>query len=46
MEEEKVLTEVSAWDESHPWLSRMTAADDEDPMDDDIRYTLDELRFA
>ena len=36
-----------AWEESHPWLSGLTAAEDEgDSIDEVIRYTLDELRIA
>ena len=34
------------WEESHPWLSKLTALDEEDSVDEVIRYTLDELRFA
>ena len=35
-----------AWEESHPWLSQMTAQEEDDSIDEVIRYTLDELRFA
>ena len=34
------------WEESHPWLSKLTAQDEEDSVDEVIRYTLDELRLA
>ncbi len=34
------------WEESHPWLSKLTAQDEEGSVDEVIRYTLDELRFA
>ena len=35
------------WEESHPWLSALTAEQDEDDsIDEVIRYTLDELRLA
>ena len=34
------------WEESHPWLSSLTQQDEDDSLDDVIRYTLDELRFA
>ncbi len=40
-----VATEPS-WEESHPWLSKLTAQDEEDSVDEVIRYTLDELRLA
>ena len=53
MNEEKKETQVSwesgmLWEEAHPWLSRLTdMKDDEDAsIDEVIRYTLDELRFA
>ena len=36
------------WEESHPWLSRLTDSgdDEEDSVGEVIRYTLDELRLA
>lgn len=34
------------WEESHPWLSSLTQQDEDDSLDEVIRYTLDELRFA
>lgn len=46
MNEETQETQVSTWAEEHPWLSQLTSADDEDSVDELIRYTLDELRFA
>ena len=45
MNEEVKETPVE-WEDSHPWLSRMTGAEEEDSMDELIRYTLDELRLA
>lgn len=36
----------TTWEESHPWLSKPTTQDEEDSVDEVIRYTLDELRFA
>lgn len=45
MNEETEQTEES-WEESHPWLSDLTRRDEEDSMDEVIRYTLDELRFS
>ena len=35
-----------SWEESHPWLSQLTRQDEEDSLDEVIRYTLDELRFS
>ena len=35
-----------SWEESHPWLSKLTKQDEDDSLDEVIRYTLDELRFA
>ena len=34
------------WDESHPWLSKLTQQDEDDSIDEVIRYTLDEIRYA
>ena len=34
------------WVDSHPWVSDLTKQDDDDSVDEVIRYTLDELRFA
>lgn len=45
MNEETQQTEES-WEESHPWLSELTRQDEEDSLDEVIRYTLDELRFS
>ena len=45
MNQETTETPMS-WDEAHPWLSDLTAREDEDPDDEVIRFTLDELRIA
>ena len=55
MEEEKMELQYSVREnkgrdgsflkESHPWLSRLSAAEDEN-VDEVIIYTLDEIRFA
>ena len=37
--------QVSVWEVSHPWLAQ-AAAVEEDNVDEVIRYTLDEIRFA
>lgn len=44
MNEETMETQAPSWEESHPWL--VSPEDDEDSVDEVIRYTLDELRFA
>ena len=48
MNEETTTPEAKepTWEESHPWLSKLTARDEEDYVDEVIRYTLDEIRFA
>ena len=33
-------------EESHPWLSRIPSAEEDDSLDEVIRYTLDEMRLA
>ena len=45
MNEEPNETQES-WEESHPWLSKLTQQDEDDSLGEVIRYTLDELRFA
>ena len=46
MNEETKETQGS-WEESHPWLPKLTTSQDEDDsVDEVIRYSLDELRFA
>ena len=44
MDEVTLEEQVSAWEVSHPWLAEPAA--DEDDVDEVIRYTLDEIRFA
>ena len=39
-------TQKLTWAEEHPWLAQMVTMDDEDSVDEVIRYTLDEIRFA
>ncbi|MBR6165614.1 MAG: hypothetical protein IKQ45_06800 [Clostridia bacterium] len=38
--------QVSSWEKEHPWLGQGLSPEDEDSVDEVIRYTLDELRFA
>ena len=44
MNEDAKEAQESSWDENHPWLSHQTAAEDDDSVDEVIRYTLDELQ--
>ena len=44
MEETKLEEQASAWEVSHPWLAE--TGTEEDDVDEVIRYTLDEIRFA
>ena len=46
MNEENKEAQEPSWQEAHPWLSQLTSAEDDDSVDEVIRYTLDELRFA
>ena len=44
---DKTAETQESWEESHPWLSKLTASQDEDDsVEEVIRYSLDELRFA
>jgi hypothetical protein len=43
---EDIRETPEAWEESHPWLSELTARTEDDSVDEVIRYTLDELRLA
>ena len=44
-EQEYSMRENTGWNESHPWLAIPVSADEYD-VDEVIRYTLDEIRFA
>ncbi len=46
MNQETLEKQLSAWMEAHPWLSQLTAAEEEDSVDEMVRYALDELRLA
>ena len=39
-------TSATAWEESHPWLSKLTSSEEEDSLDEMVRFALDELRYA
>ena len=45
VEEAALEKKISTWEISHPWLAE-PAAEEEDDVDEVIRYTLDEIRFA
>ena len=45
MEEALLEKQKSSWEISHPWLAD-PPAEEEDDVDEVIRYTLDEIRFA
>ena len=38
--------QAPSWEEAHPWLSERTVREEGDSIDEVIRYTLDEIRFA
>jgi len=45
MNDEPQENPLSLWESSHPWL--VPSADrEEDPVEEEIRYALDEIRFA
>ncbi len=46
MNQEKSETQEATWADEHPWLAQMATVEDDDSVDEVIRYTLDELRFA
>ena len=43
---EEIKETQGSWEASHPWLSKQMQQDEDDSIDEVIRYTLDELRFA
>ena len=45
VEEALLEKQKSSWEISHPWLAD-PPAEEEDDVDEVIRYTLDEIRFA
>ena len=46
MDQETRETQAPLFEESHPWIALMSDGEEEDSLDEVIRYTLDELRFA
>ena len=46
MNEETTKETQDLWEDSHPWLAKLLSQDEDDSVDEVIRYTLDELRFA
>jgi len=46
MDQETKEAQAPLFEESHPWIMLKTDTEEEDSLDEVIRYTLDELRFA
>ncbi len=46
MDQETRETQAPLFESSHPWLMLTADSEEEDSVDEVIRYTLDELRFA
>jgi hypothetical protein len=46
MDQETQETQTPSWEAAHPWLRGVMLQEDEDSVDEVIRYTLDELRLA
>ena len=46
MDQETREAQAPLFSESHPWITLNTDPEEEDSVDEVIRYTLDELRFA
>jgi len=46
MDQETRETQAPLFEASHPWITLKTEQEEEDSVDEVIRYTLDELRFA
>ena len=46
MNQDAQETQLQLWEDFHPWLVQSSEPEDEDSVDEVIRYTLDELRLA
>jgi hypothetical protein len=46
MDQETREVQAPLFEESHPWITLKAEAEEDDSLDEVIRYTLDELRFA
>lgn len=46
MDQENREEQIPLFEESHPWLTLKADPEEEDSVDEVIRYTLDELRLA
>ncbi len=46
MDREAVEEQMKLWAEEHPWISDLFGEDDDNVVDEVIRYTLDEIRIA
>ena len=39
-------TILSAWREEHPWIAQLENMEEEDTIEEVLRFSLDELRFS
>ena len=46
MDQETREAQAPLFEESDPWITLKAEAEEDDSLDEVIRYTLDELRFA
>ena len=46
MDQDNRETQAPLFEESHPWTTLAANAEEDDSVDEVIRYTLDEVRFA
>ena len=46
MNQDSTDNQTLSWETSHPWISGQADSEEEDSVDEVIRYTLDELRLA
>lgn len=46
MNQDSTDNQTLSWEASHPWISGQADSEEEDSVDEVIRYTLDELRLA
>ena len=46
MDQETREPQAPLFEDSHPWITLSADTDEDDSVDDVIRYTLDEIRFV
>ena len=46
MNQETTETQTQLFGEAHPWITLKPETEEEDPLGEVLRYTLDELRLA